>query len=355
MARNRKLSTVPAYRPDDNASTYRPEDDGRNNAGERVRYVPLNSLHASRHQTRLVTDPEADAQLADDIDAQGLIHVPLVRSHPEIRSAYEIVAGHRRVDATWRLAREGRGDSVLRGTSDNPGDRLIPVMVRDMDNLAAHGVTISENLVREGLHPWEQVVALEQLRQSLNEQGGRGSVRGVAAHLDMSHQTIGPYLRIARAITREVLVMAGVGYQTVTGGEPVLGERPMCRLSLAALQRVANQKRPAERASVLRLELAKTDPESSGGSTAATPVATDPVRPEPDAKAKGLQMNIRRPLGSLSAEEARRYLERLAPSLSVLIEIARSATEEHVRMTLTDGRELLVQVRTMTEAADNRP
>jgi hypothetical protein len=228
-------------------------------------------------------------------------------------------------------------------------------MVRDMDNLAAHGVTISENLVRESLQPWEQAVALEQLRQSLNEHDGRGSVRGVAAHLDMSHQTIGPYLRIARAITREVLVMADLGYQMVPGGEPVLDERPMCRLSLAALQRVANQRKPAERARMLRFELAKTDPERRGGSTAATPVATDPVRPDPDAKDKGLQMNIRRPLGSLSAEEARRHLERLAPALSVLVEITRSAAEEHVRVTLPDGRELLVQVQTTTEAADDRP
>jgi hypothetical protein len=66
-------------------------------------------------------------------------------------------------------------------------------------------------------------------------------------------------------------------------------------------------------------------------------------------------MNIRRPLGSLSAEEARRHLERLAPALSVLIEIARSAAEGHVRVTLADGRELLVQVQTTTESADNQP
>lgn len=353
MARKLDLSMAPAYRPDDNVATYRPDDDGRNNAGEKIHYVPLNSLHSSRHQTRLVTDLEADALLADDIDARGLIHVPLVRPHSELTGAYEIVAGHRRVSAVGQLAREGRGASVLRGTGEDPGERLIPVIIRDIDELTAHGVTVSENFVREGLQPWEQAIALERLRHALERQGDRGSVRGVAAHLDISHQTIGPYLWIARAITEEVLAMAGLRSQPDTGVEPVLDERPMCRLSLAALQRAASQKNPSERARVLRLELAKTDPEGGDSRGAATPVATDPANPDPvTPKERGLQVNIRRPIGSLSAEEARRYLERLAPALGALVEVARDASPGVFDVPLADGRRLLVRVRMADEAPD---
>lgn len=346
MARKMDLAMAPAYQPDDNVATYHPDDDGRNNVGEQIRNVPLNSLHASRHQTRLVTDSQADALLADDIDARGLTHVPLVRPHPELAGAYEIVAGHRRVNAAWQLAREGRGTSVLRGTGEDPGERLIPVIIREIDELAAHGVTVSENFVREALQPWEQAIALDRLRQALDRQGARGSVRGVAAHLDISHQTIGPYLRVARAITQEVLVMAGLSSQVDTKGEPVVDERPMCRLSLAALQRVANQKEPSKRARVLQLELARTDPEGGAGRGVAKPIATDPANPDPvTPKDKGLQVNIRRPLGSLSAEEARRYLEKLAPALSALVEAAQDASDEHFDIPLPGGRYLLVQVR----------
>ncbi|HWV58636.1 MAG TPA: ParB N-terminal domain-containing protein, partial [Longimicrobiales bacterium] len=188
MAMRRNLRRA-SYTPDTNIESYRPEDDGRYiTTADRIHYIALRLIHPSRHQARRVTQPEADALLADDIDAHGLTHVPLLRPHPELPGEYEIVAGHRRVAALRRLANERRGTDVLRGTDCEPEGRRIPAVVREMDDLVAHATTVAENIIRESLRPWEQAVALHELRCALERQDKRASVRGVAAYLEVSHQ-----------------------------------------------------------------------------------------------------------------------------------------------------------------------
>lgn len=343
MARRLDLGRAPAYRPDDNAATYRADEDGRNASGERVRYVPLRLIHPSRHQTRRLTDPDADALLADDIDAAGLVQYPVVRPHPDRPGEFEAAVGHRRLAALRRLAREGRGARVLRGSADDPEDMRAPVVVRELDDVAAHSMTVAENLVREDLRPWEQACALEELARSVEAQGDNATVRGLARHLDVSHQTIAPYLRVARRLTPDVLKAAGLVRGDDDGSEPVVDESALCRLSLAALERAARPRDVETRARVLRAELSKTVG-SARGHERRMAEARDAGGTEPtDARARGLQVNIRRPLGTLTRDEARRHLDRLAPAVAALVEAA-CGTDDSLRAALPGGRLLVLRI-----------
>ncbi len=337
------LDSASAYRPDDNVRAYRPEEDGRNASGERVQYVALRLVHPSRHQTRVTSDPEADRMLADDIDANGLTHVPLLRHHSERLGEYEIVAGHRRIAALRRLAREGRGAKVLRGDADEPEERRIPAVVRELDDVTAQIMTVGENILREDLRPWEQALALDALRRSLETRGEPASVRGLAAYLEVRHQTIAPYLRVARALTPGVLRAAGLVSRN-GNDEPVVDVPSLCMLSLAALERAARPMDPEERASALRAEIVKARGRSAAPREQRCR-ATEPAG-EPAASAlleRGFQINIRRPLRSLDPDQARLHLKRLAAAVGLLLDVA-CAEEKVLAVPLDHSRTLLLRI-----------
>lgn len=317
MAGKRTLHEV-SFTPDGNVATYRPEDDGRNTSGERIRYVALASVHPSARQTRLTRDEKADRLLADDIDATGLIHSPVVRPHPALAQHFEVVVGHRRVEALRQLAAAGRGHHVLRPGHDDTAGPLIPVVVREMDDVTAQTQTIAENLLRSDLRPWEQALALESLRRVLEAEGGQGSVRGVAAYLDASHRTVGPYLRVARRLDGEVL-----GHLAGDDGQQTGGlSTALCALSLQALLRAARGEDVPARSQRLRAELARAgltgnaDRPGGGG-------ATDPLEEAAtDITARPFHLTIRRPVRELTRQQARRYLNRLTPLVAALEKVA---------------------------------
>jgi ParB/RepB/Spo0J family partition protein len=99
--------------------------------------------------------------LADNIAQVGLINPPTVR---EVPAGYELVAGHRRLRAIKLL-----------------GWHLIPVNVRDADDLETAAITASENLQRSNLSAMEEA---EQLDVLVNTHPN--AVEGVAGQLGRS-------------------------------------------------------------------------------------------------------------------------------------------------------------------------
>jgi ParB-like chromosome segregation protein Spo0J len=346
MATRLDLQKAASYRPDDNALTYRPDLDGRNADGERLQFVPLRLIHPSPHQTRLVRDQEADRLLAEDIDAKGFLHAPVVRPHPTVPGAYETVAGHRRVDVGWLLAREGRGDKILRGQGADPGERCLGVVVRPMDDLEASGRTIAENHLRAGLRPWEEGRALQRFKAMLAAAGEASSTRAVAASLDLHRSTLAPYLQVAERLTPEVRAMAADA-SMFPGLDPVpTDDATLCRLPLEALQRAARAKTLAARARCLHRELSrlvKTDPPES--------IQTGDVAAAAPASERGVQINIRRPLGSLSAAQAERHLEKFAETSLILFDRA-NAGQPSLRKSASGSWMILVpDLKRLDEAA----
>jgi ParB family chromosome partitioning protein len=106
--------------------------------------LALTELRPGRYQPRTRMNPEALAELADSIRAQGVIQPILVRPLPD--GAYEIIAGERR----YRAAQ-------IAGLSE------VPVLVKHVADEAALAIALIENIQREDLNALEQANGLQRL------------------------------------------------------------------------------------------------------------------------------------------------------------------------------------------------
>ena len=113
-------------------------------AGEGLRRIAIDELHAGKYQPRTGMDPARLTELAESIKAQGVIQ-PIVAREVG-RNKYEIIAGERR----WRAAKQA-------GLAD------VPVVLRDVDDRSVIAMALIENIQREDLNPLEEAVALSRL------------------------------------------------------------------------------------------------------------------------------------------------------------------------------------------------
>ena len=111
---------------------------------EALRQLPIEQLQPGRYQPRSHFDADALAELAESINAQGVIQPVVVR--PISGGKFEIIAGERR----WRAAQKA-------------GLRDIPCVVRETDDNAALAMALIENIQREDLNPLEEALALKRL------------------------------------------------------------------------------------------------------------------------------------------------------------------------------------------------
>jgi ParB/RepB/Spo0J family partition protein len=107
--------------------------------------LPVDKMFPSPVNKRKSKNANIDG-LSDSIAAQGLLHAIHVRPHPSKGEGfYEIVTGERRWQATKRIAKE------------------IPAIVRELTDIQAHEITVTENLQREDLTPLEEAGAIDTL------------------------------------------------------------------------------------------------------------------------------------------------------------------------------------------------
>lgn len=104
----------------------------------------LQDIEPRRGQPRKTFDPEALAQLADSIAANGVIEPIVVRK--SVGGFYEIIAGERR----WRA-------SKMAGLNE------VPVVVLDADEQKVAELSLIENIQREDLNPVEEANAYKTL------------------------------------------------------------------------------------------------------------------------------------------------------------------------------------------------
>jgi len=113
-------------------------------AGDALGTLPIEVLQPGRYQPRMRMDPEALAELAGSIKAQGVMQPILVR--PLEAGRYEILAGERR----WRAAR-------MAGLNE------VPALVREVSDRHAAAIALIENLQREDLNPLEEASGVKRL------------------------------------------------------------------------------------------------------------------------------------------------------------------------------------------------
>ncbi|MBI3044124.1 MAG: ParB/RepB/Spo0J family partition protein [Betaproteobacteria bacterium] len=112
--------------------------------GETLATLAVDALQPGRYQPRTRIDPEALAELAESIKAQGVMQPILAR--PLGAGRYEIVAGERR----WRAARMA-------------GLASVPALVREVPDRHALAIALIENLQREDLNPLEEAAGVKRL------------------------------------------------------------------------------------------------------------------------------------------------------------------------------------------------
>lgn len=112
--------------------------------GQDLQTLPIEFLQRGQYQPRKDMDPVALQELANSIQAQGIIQPIVVRLISVDR--YEIIAGERR----WRAAQ-------LVALQE------IPVIIKDIDDRAAMAIALIENIQREDLNALEESEALKRL------------------------------------------------------------------------------------------------------------------------------------------------------------------------------------------------
>ncbi len=108
--------------------------------------VPVDLIRRGKYQPRRDMDQEALQELANSIQAQGVMQPIVLR--PVGEGKYEIIAGERR----WRATQLAGLDSI-------------PALVREVPDEAAIAMALIENIQREDLNPIEEALALQRLQQ----------------------------------------------------------------------------------------------------------------------------------------------------------------------------------------------
>jgi len=106
--------------------------------------LPVARLQPGKYQPRTQMNPEALAELADSIKAQGVMQPILVR--PVGSERYEIIAGERRFRA-----------AQMAGLTE------VPVLVKHVPDTAALAMSLIENIQREDLNPLEEAQGVQRL------------------------------------------------------------------------------------------------------------------------------------------------------------------------------------------------
>ena len=113
-----------------------------------VRMAPIESLKPNPDQPRKTFDQTELTELAESIRDKGVLQPILVRPQPNQDGVWQIVAGERR----WRASQLARLSQV-------------PVIVREMDDIAVFEVAIIENVQRADLNPLEEADAYRLLME----------------------------------------------------------------------------------------------------------------------------------------------------------------------------------------------
>ena len=114
-----------------------------------ISVLRISLIEPKKTQPRKDFRKESLAELADSIAKIGIIQPIIVRNLPS--GYYQIIAGERR----WRAAKMAGLD-------------VVPVVIKNVDDLTAAEITMVENLQREDLNPIEEATGYKYLSDQYN-------------------------------------------------------------------------------------------------------------------------------------------------------------------------------------------
>lgn len=154
---------------------------------ENVQSIPITQIQPFHDHPFTVTDNEDMAKIVESIDKVGTITPLLARPSPD--GGYELISGHRRLEACRKLGLE-----------------TIPVIVREMNDDEAVVAMIDANLQREHILPSEKAFAYKMKLDAIKHQGvtsrqvvgKRESADSVST--EESGRTVQRYIRLTNLI-----------------------------------------------------------------------------------------------------------------------------------------------------------
>lgn len=185
-----------------------------------VKNIPLEQLHPfSNHPFKVMNDDELK-RMAESILAIGAITPALAR--PLLNGEYELISGHRRLEAYKLLGKE-----------------TMPVIVREMTDDEAVIVMVDANLQREKILPSERAFAYKMKLEAIKHQG-KASANGPTQSADLisdeSGRQIQRYIRLTYLIP-ELLQMVDDGRMAMSPAVEIsFLKEPEQRASLNAME-----------------------------------------------------------------------------------------------------------------------
>ena len=154
---------------------------------ENVQSIPIKEIQPFRNHPFTVADNEDMAKIVESIGKVGTITPLLARPLPD--GGYELISGHRRLEACRKLGLEN-----------------IPVIVRKMTDDEAVIAMVDANLQREHILPSEKAFAYKRKREAIKHQGvtsrqvvgKRESADDVSS--SESGRTVQRYIRLTKLI-----------------------------------------------------------------------------------------------------------------------------------------------------------
>ena len=161
---------------------------------ENVQSIPINEIQPFRNHPFTVADNEDMAKIVESIDKVGTITPLLARPLPD--GGYELISGHRRLEACRKLGLEN-----------------IPVIVREMTDDEAVIAMVDANLQREHILPSEKAFAYKMKLEAIKHQGvASRQVVGKRESADdvsvsESGRTVQRYIRLTKLIPELLKLM----------------------------------------------------------------------------------------------------------------------------------------------------
>lgn len=159
---------------------------------ENVQSIPIKEIQPFRNHPFTVADNEDMAKIVESIGKVGTITPLLARPLPD--GGYELISGHRRLEACRKLGLEN-----------------IPVIVREMTDDEAVIAMVDANLQREHILPSEKAFAYKMKLEAISHQGKAcGQVvhksRDVISDTDSGRQ-VQRYIRLTKLIPELLKLM----------------------------------------------------------------------------------------------------------------------------------------------------
>lgn len=221
--------------------------------------VPVQMVHPGPVQPRHRFDDDQLKALSDSIRQNGILQPLLVRRHPTMPNAYEIVAGERR----WRAAQLAQLHEV-------------PVVIRELTDSEALELALVENVQRQDLSPLEEAEGYRRLMDEFQH-----TQEDLARRLGKSRSHIANSLRLLN-LPESVKTLVESGELSAGHARALLGAADPAALASEVIAKGLNVRQTEQLVNPRKRSDASTP---SGSANAGSPGSSAPREHDPDTAA----------------------------------------------------------------------